>query len=337
MPRTRRQFLISFGAGILGPQVFFDGEERPTRSRWSMIFSNYPTDPVPLKPDPGTWKDDTITATWIGHATVLLNFFGTRIITDPVFSHRIGINLLGLATIGPNRLVEPALQVAELPRVDLILVSHAHMDHLDIPSLARFNRAIPLVVAKNTIDVIDHLGWEHARELDWGESAEVAGVRIEALQVKHFGWRYPWEIDRSRGNWEGRSFNAYLLTKNNHVIVFGGDTAYHENFRVLGRRGVSVDLAILPIGAYNPWIRNHCTPEQAVEMAHHMNAKTILPIHWGTFLQSDEPRFEPIERFRRALEQKPNMVALESVGQTWVMNGHWDIQPGGKMVYPREE
>ncbi|MBI1803365.1 MAG: MBL fold metallo-hydrolase [Ignavibacteriae bacterium] len=282
-----------------------------------MLFANDVTEPAPVRPDPKQWDNSTITAAWIGHATVLINFFGTKIITDPVFSQKIGINLLGLATLGPQRLVEPALRIDELPPVDLILLSHAHMDHLDFPSLRKFNKNISVVMAKNTSDLLFGRGWKDVRELDWGETVTLKGVTIEALKVRHFGWRFPWEKDRSRGEWNGRSFNAYLLSKNGKHIVFGGDTAYQEFFTSLADRNIPIDLAILPIGAYDPWIHVHANPEQAVAMANHMKAKAILPIHWNTFTLSFEPQREPIERLKRALAQHSPTLALDDVGQTW--------------------
>ncbi len=315
---TRRKFLTALGLGALTPRIVLaqDGD-RAHRSWFSMIFGGEETVEPPLKPDPATWSHDTITAAWLGHATVLINFFGTWIITDPVLAERIGLNFLRLFTLGPRRLIWPALKFEELPKIDLILLSHAHMDHLDIATLVRFKRDIPLIIAKNTADVVENMAWKHVYELDWGEKVRVGDVEIEALEVKHFGWRYPWEEDRSRGNWYGRSYNAYLISKNGHHIVFGGDTAYQEHFRRLGERGISVELAIMPIGAYDPWIFNHCNPEQAVQMADQMNAKAIMPIHWRTFVQSNEPTFEPIERFKQALATQPERIALEAVGETW--------------------
>lgn len=314
---TRRKFLTALGIGVLVPQKLFPQEKELKRSRWDLIFGSPDMTQPEFKPDPSLWDDTTITAAWLGHATVLINFFGTKIITDPVFAERIGLNFLGLFTLGPKRLVAPALKIEELPPIDLILLSHAHMDHLDLPSLGKFKRDIPVVMAKNTVDVVDELSLKQVHELDWEEKINIGDVEVEALQVKHFGWRYPWEEDRSRGNWYGRSFNAYLISKNGRHVVFGGDTAHQEYFRRIGERGISVDLAIMPIGAYDPWITNHCNPEQALEMSDHMNAQHIMPIHWRTFIQSDEPTLEPIERFKKAMGEQHQRPALESVGQTW--------------------
>jgi L-ascorbate metabolism protein UlaG (beta-lactamase superfamily) len=273
----------------------------------------------PARPDPAHWDDNTITAAWIGHATVLINFFGVKILTDPVFSDRIGLNFAGLFTIGPRRLVLPALTMEELPPIDLILLSHAHMDHLDLPSLERLDPTIPVVMAQNTTDVLYRTDFRMIYELDWGEWAETRGVRIEALEVTHFGWRYPWERDRSGGYADGRSYNAYLLSRNGRHILFGGDTSYNEHFLSLRERGITVDLAIMPIGAYDPWIRVHANPEQALAMSDHCNARHILPIHWRTFRQSDEPLLEPIERLRRAAGSRQDRIVIDDIGQTWAM------------------
>jgi L-ascorbate metabolism protein UlaG (beta-lactamase superfamily) len=316
---TRRKFLSTLAlAATAAPWLL--GQESQRRSRWEMIAHDEPPVTPAYRPDPSTWSDATITAAWIGHSTVLLNLFGFRIITDPVFSSRIGLNIAGLFTIGPRRLVEPALTIDQLPPIDLILLSHAHLDHLDTPSLRQFDRKIPVVMAKNTADVIEDLGYETVYELDWGQWTQVGDLRIEALEVKHFGWRYPWEQDRSRGYHDGRSYNAYLLRIRDRHVVFGGDTAYQENFTALARRGLTVDLAIMPIGAYDPWIRNHANPEQALAMSDQMNAFHVLPVHWQTFIQSEEPTLEPIQRLKKAAGGSPDRIVLDSIGQTWAMS-----------------
>ena len=317
---SRRKFIAQLGAGALVPSIVFAGEPAVKRSRWDMIFASPDTRRAPLLPDPATWSSDTITAAWIGHSTVLLNFFGMWIITDPVFSDRIGVRILG-QTIGPKRLVYPALHFEKIPKPDLILLSHAHMDHLDIPTLERFDPDIPVIMARNTADVIDDLQFRTVRELDWWGRTHVGDLEIEALRVRHFGWRFPWEQDRSRGNPEGRSYNAYLLTRKGRSVVFGGDTAMHEYFKSVGTRGLSIDLAIMPVGAYDPWIGAHCNPEQAVEMAAHLGARAVMPIHCGTFIQSDEPTAEPIRRFVAASRAAGLQPALAGIGGTRAAEG----------------
>lgn len=315
---SRRKFLGTVGSVVASVPALLARNIGERRSRWEMIAYNEPPEKPTYKPEPALWDNSTITAAWIGQSTILINFFGTRIITDPVFSERIGLNVAGLFTIGPRRLVLPALTISELPPIDLILLSHAHMDHLDVPSLEEFDRSIPVIMAKNTYDVIEDLEFKTVYELDWGKWTQLGDLRIEAMEVKHFGWRYPWEQDRSRGNWEGRSYNAYLLSKNGRHIVFGGDTSYQEKFKALAQRGLRVELAMMPIGAYDPWISNHANPEQALAMCDHMGAERILPMHWHTFIQSEEPTLEPIERLKQASENRPDRIVLDAIGQTWI-------------------
>ena len=313
---TRRSVLAALGSLIIGSRTTLAGD-RPVRSRWDLLFNNEETEAPPLTPDPRSWKNDTITAAWIGHSTVLINFLGTWIITDPMFSERAGLTIAGLFTLGPKRLVAPALSIDQVPRPDVIVLSHAHMDHLDLPSLRRFDPNTPVVMAKNTTDVIGGLDYETIYELDWGQWASVAGLRVEALEVHHFGWRFPWEDDRSRGMKDGRSYNAYLISKNGRNIVFGGDTSYVDYFQRLRERNVSVEVAMMPIGAYDPWIRNHASPEQALAMTKQMGAPVMFPIHWNTFIQSSEPRREPIERLRIAAANSGVAIAVDTIGQTW--------------------
>lgn len=317
---SRRKFVAGLGAGAVAPGMLIGSPEDSTRSGFlRRVLADHPVAEPLFRPEPRTWSDAGITAAWIGHATVLLNFYGVNIITDPVFSERIGLRLLRFFTLGPKRLVGPPIGVGDLPRIDLILLSHAHMDHLDLPSLARFDRSIPVVMAKNTADVLGSLYFKTVTEVDWEERVTIAGVTIEGLKVRHFGWRFPWESDRSKGDWSGRSFNGYLLARNGKHVVFAGDTAAQEYFKGIAARGIDVDLALMPIGAYNPWIRVHASPEQAAAMARQMNARAILPIHWNTFTLSNEPQGEPIERLKAALARDGGgpSLALDAIGQTW--------------------
>jgi L-ascorbate metabolism protein UlaG (beta-lactamase superfamily) len=314
---TRRKFVKGVGVGLLASGEVIAQERRGKFSPLSLLFSNVETAAAAFKPDPKSWDNSAITAAWIGHATVLINFFGTMILTDPVFSKRVGPSIIRLGTFGPKRLVDPALGIDELPPLDLILLSHAHFDHLDLPSLRRLSKNTPVVMAKNTSDLIDDMKWKSVQELDWGEKTTVGAIEVEGLRVNHFGWRYPWEKDRSRGNTAGRSYNGYLLSKNGRHIVFGGDTAYHEHFKAIGDRKINPDLAIMPIGAYDPWIFVHANPEQSAAMAGQMGAKAVLPVHWNTFTLSNEPVREPIERFKKAIGTHSPELALDEIGKTW--------------------
>jgi L-ascorbate metabolism protein UlaG (beta-lactamase superfamily) len=259
---------------------------------------------APQKPDPVSWPDDRLTVSWLGHATVLLNFHGTWLLTDPALEHRIGIGR-GLAKMGPRRLIEPGLRPGELPPLDLVLLSHAHMDHTDLGTLRRLPSDTPVVVQTGNRDLVRR--FRKVEELAWGESTEVDGLRIESTPVRHWGARMI--TDRHRG------YGGYLLQKAGRTVLFAGDTAYTSALTPLGRRG-RIDLAILPIGAYNPWIANHASPEQAWAMFKALDAEYVLPVHHSTFRLSREPADEPISRFLQAAGSEDWRVVASEIGAT---------------------
>src|SRR6266542_2687851 len=211
---------------------------KPTRSaarRWIAhlwrewtVESWRPIAPAFAKPEPSKWSDARVTFAWIGHATVLINFFGVKILTDPVLFPRIGIRLPGF-TIGPKRLVAPALEFGELPKIDVVLLSHAHFDHFDLRTLRRFDENTSVITASNTRDL---LRWTHLRditELRWGErktlNAVAGDIDIIAVRVKHWGARKQRDIHRG--------YNGYLLESRNggrRRILFAGDTALTNSF-----------------------------------------------------------------------------------------------------------
>jgi L-ascorbate metabolism protein UlaG (beta-lactamase superfamily) len=265
-----------------------------------------PIAPAPHHPEPGSWSDEEMTVAWLGHATVLINFYGTWLATDPALRSHIGLNLAGV-TIGPRRLVEPALSIKQLPPLDAVLVSHAHMDHCDLGTLKRLPRHTHAIVQRNNGDLVRR--FRQVSELAWGEAVEVNGARIEAIEVNHWGARRL--TDRHRG------YGGFLITKHDRALVFGGDTAYTKAFSRLRKRFAQIDLAILPIGAYDPYIYAHANPEQAWQMSREMNATYILPMHHSTFRLSREPVKEPIERLFKAAGSESWRVCLSEPGETW--------------------
>lgn len=252
-----------------------------------------------------------MTAAWLGHTTVLLNVYGFHILTDPALGSRVGVSL-GLGTAGPKRYIAPALTAGELPRIDLVLLSHAHMDHMDLPTLARISPQL-IVTAAETRDVLSGLPCPNVVEMRWGQREVVrngAGeLAIEAVEVKHWGQRWPSEAPRG--------YNGYVLRREGKALFFAGDTAMTDRIPALRPQG-PFELAVMPIGAYQPWIRNHCNPEQAVQMALQAGARYILPVHHQTFKLSDEPFTEPIERTQEALRLEPERLALRQIGETFV-------------------
>ncbi|HEV8543833.1 MAG TPA: MBL fold metallo-hydrolase [Verrucomicrobiae bacterium] len=266
--------------------------------------------PARHKPTPADWDSNTITAAWLGHATVLMNFEGVNVITDPVLFSRIGA-YCGVGTIGPLRRQACALRPRELPKIDLVLLSHAHLDHFDIPSLNAIGRP-QVVTAKNTSDLLNDTPLRSYSELSWGESAQIkttAGeIEIEAFQVQHWGAR--WRHDTQRG------YNGYILKRNGKQVIFGGDTALSSGFRGIRSKG-PFEFACMPIGAYNPFIYSHCNPEQALQMANEAGAKYILPMHHYTFRFGREDSAEPLERLEAAMSAEPERLGWKEAGETF--------------------
>ncbi len=262
---------------------------------------------APHRPEPRSWADDRLTAAWLGHATVLINFCGSWIVTDPALEPRVGIGR-GHAKLGPRRLVKPALRARELPPLDLLLLSHAHMDHTDLGTLRSLERDVPVAVQQGNRDLVRR--FRKVEELAWGETTAVDSVTVESVEVRHWGARMV--ADRHRG------YGGYLITKGDHTVLFAGDTAYTDAFDRLGER-VKVDLAILPIGAYDPWIANHASPEQAWRMFKGLGADYLLPVHHSTFRLSREPVEEPIQRLLAAAGSERWRVVAMEVGGSWTL------------------
>jgi L-ascorbate metabolism protein UlaG (beta-lactamase superfamily) len=264
--------------------------------------------PPPAVPTPARWSAAELNVAWIGHASVLVGFAGTTLLTDPAFFERVGVQI-GPLTIGPRRLVAPALRPEELPPLDAVLVTHAHMDSLDRPSLRRIAPATKLlVVPPRTRDLVDDLGFRQVVELGWGERVTAGGVEIEAVEVRHWGRRWPWD------GWRG--YNGYLLTKGATRVLFASDTAFTDT---IGRLGAArdIELAIIGNGAYDPWIRNHANPEQVWQMFTESRAPHLIPVHWDTFRLGREPLGDAMRRLLAAAGPAADRVVIRRVGETW--------------------
>jgi len=278
-----------------------------------MIFDGRgPPQPTAVRPSPAQWSDAAITGSCLGHSTVFLNFLGVHVLTDPVFSKRVGPGIPPFI-LGPKRHFAPALTPKELPAPDVIVLSHAHFDHFDVWSLRKFSKKTPVVTARATKDLLRCLGFRQVHELDWGQSVTVetrAGpIRCTGLEVAHWGARMMRD--------DHRGYNGYLLERGDHAVCFAGDTAYTPAFAQLNHLHRPLDLMLMPIGAYDPWIRAHCSPEQAAAMAREAGARAFVPIHHETFKLSAEAMDEPAARLRAAFADEPHRLLAVSVGETF--------------------
>jgi len=311
----RRTFMVSGAAagaggfGWVGLSSSFPA--RFLRDRFEELGRHVPA--ASRTPAPASWNDNGITAAWLGHATVLINFYGVRILTDPVLFNRIGVDL-GIGSLGPLRQVRCALTPDALPEIDLVLVSHAHFDHLDTPSLAAVRGRPAAVMAAKTSDLLPRRKYSSVTELQWNESTTITTphgeVRVRSVEVRHWGARL--QSDTYRG-WTG-----FVVEREGKRLLIGGDTADTPLFRSYRQHG-PFEAAIMPIGAYDPWIWNHCTPEQAVAMADAAGARLFVPVHHQTFRLSREGDREPIERAEAALRHEQGRLGLRDVGQTVVI------------------
>jgi L-ascorbate metabolism protein UlaG (beta-lactamase superfamily) len=315
MTRFNRRSLLATGAlagaGAAWTTLSESWSARFLRARMAEFGQDVPA--APHTPTPEAWPDNAITLAWLGHATVLVNFYGVRILTDPVLFTRIGVDL-GIGSLGPQRLVQCALPPDTLSDIDLVLVSHAHFDHLDTPSLAAVRGRPAAVMAPATSDLLPRRRYSTVQELRWNESARVATPRgevvVRAIEVKHWGARI--QRDTYRG------YGGFVLEREGRRLLIGGDTAVTNAFRDHRRYG-PFEAAVMPIGAYNPWIANHCTPEQAVTMADAAGARLFLPVHHQTFSLSREPLHEPIGRAEQVLHAERGRLGWREIGETVVL------------------
>ena len=215
-------------------------------------------------------------ATWLGHSTVVLEMDGRRVLTDPVFANRIGPG----SVIGPRRFHPTPAHVTELPKLDAILLSHDHFDHLCAPSMRELAKTgTPVVTALGVGIYLERLGFRHDQivELDWFESAVVGGVRFTATPSQHFS-------GRSLGSRNRTLWASWVIESERHKVFFSGDTGLTPEFEDIGRLYGPFDMIMLEIGAFHPsWGKIHLGPANALEAFRMLGGGTLFPVHWGTF------------------------------------------------------
>jgi len=261
--------------------------------------------------------------TFLGHSSFLLQMGGKNILVDPVFSTRL---------IVLRRQRRPGVLVRDLPPIDLVLVTHAHMDHLDKASLRRVMRATrrirgtspEVVVPHGVEDLVDWMGFERVHALSWWESVEVQGLSVTMTPCKHWGARMFRDMHREYGGY-------FIAPREGGLTLYhSGDTAYFGGFREIGER-LRPDVALLPIGAYFPdaYRTVHTSPEEAVRGFVECGAKWMVPMHFGTFRLGREPMEEPVERLnadalRLGIEGKVRVLAE---GETMLLSASGAVLP----------
>jgi L-ascorbate metabolism protein UlaG (beta-lactamase superfamily) len=264
----------------------------PATITWPTLSALFSTPAVvPDKITRPVRKDARLAVLWVGHATVLLQMDDKIILTDPVFTSTIGQV--------SRRLVEPGIDVENVPAVDVALISHLHFDHLSLGSLSLLERKIgTLIVPQKGLVYVPDYPFESIELPTWS-TWESGGLRVTAVPVRHAGFRYG--IDR---DWMKTSFTGYVVEYHGLTVYFGGDTAYdHGNIVATVARFPAIDLALLPIAPIHPRAHmddRHVDPEEATRIFQELGARFFVPIHFGTFINSEDAPGEPLAALRVA-------------------------------------
>jgi L-ascorbate metabolism protein UlaG (beta-lactamase superfamily) len=261
-----------------------------------------------------------LAATWLGHATVLLEVGGRRVLTDPVWSERVSPS----ESVGPRRNHPVPMPVGDLPPIDVVLVSHDHYDHLDTATVDA------LVATQDAVFVVplgvgSHLArWgvppERVVELDWGQSHDLDGLRLTCTEARHFS-----------GRWLGGNttlWSSWVVAAGDTRVYFGGDSGYTPAYAGIGSDHGPFDLTVLPIGAYDRrWREVHMDPEEAVQAHRELRGEALLPIHWATFDLAFHPWAEPAERVLSAAAEHGVRLALPRPGGRFEPAGELPTDP----------
>lgn len=289
---------------------------RKLRQLWNVVRESH-RQPLLGKPNPPKLVDpDELGITFIGHSSFLVQIAGRNLLIDPVFATRL---------ILLRRARKPGTEIAHLPPIDAVLLTHAHMDHLNLPSLRQIVRhakkltgvAPEAIVPKGVRDLVEKVGFRKVTELEWWESAalEDDDVRVTMTPAKHWGARMFKDTHRL--------FGGYVIEGVGHSVYHSGDTAYFNGFHEIGCR-LKPEIALLPIGAYYPdsYRAVHTSPEEGLQAFLDLGtATTMIPMHFGTFPLGKEPMDEPPVRLMTAARKAgvADRVDVMGEGETLVV------------------
>jgi L-ascorbate metabolism protein UlaG (beta-lactamase superfamily) len=246
-------------------------------------------------PNPGP---DEVVVTFVGHSSFLIQAAAANVLIDPVFSRRVS----PFSFAGPRRARAPGVRFDDLPPISLVLLSHNHYDHCDLATLQLLERRFhpPAVTPLGNVRLLRSAGFRQVEELDWWETASAAPFPVTVTPAQHFSARGP--FDRNRALWGG-----FLIETGGRRILHAGDSGYGPHFREIGARLGPIDLALLPIGAYEPrWFMKdiHMNPAEAVQAHLDLAARQSIAMHFGTFQLTPEGIDEPVRNLSKALRER---------------------------------
>jgi N-acyl-phosphatidylethanolamine-hydrolysing phospholipase D len=254
-------------------------------------------------------KDARLAVVWVGHSTALIQIDDKVVLTDPVFTSTVGQV--------SKRLVEPGIDPKDLPPIDAVLISHMHFDHLSLGSLSEIERKVrTLLLPSGGAAYLTDFGFP-AHELRTWQAWEKDGLRVTAVPVDHVGWRYG--VDEA---WMTQSFTGYVVEYHGLKVYFGGDSAYDQRvFVETGERFPKIDLALIPIGPIEPrsiMRRFHMDPREAIRAFVDLDAARMVPIHYGTFVNSTDKPDDPLRELTNAqkkLDLGARVIAPLAIGE----------------------
>lgn len=285
-----------------------------------------------FKPDPiaKSPASDALKIMWIGHASVLLEIDGKRFLTDPVFSNRTSpfVKAKFLNFLWPKRFYRACERLSDLPKLDGVIISHDHSDHLDYQTIVELGRTgvmffVPLKVG----EILQSWGIDKKQiiELNWWDSVVLNKTHtLIATPARHDSGRSPLSGKRDRTLW-----CSWVIEGPNHKVFFGGDTGYSPDFKTIGKLYGPFDVTFLPIGAYDKnWPEIHINPQEAIKIHKELNGKVLFPIHWGTFNVAIHPWDEPVKEVQKFASQENVSLCLPNPGEVieWpyaVISSQW--------------
>ena len=282
-----------------------------------------PKDNIPTE-TPIFKKNDNIenlNITWLGHSTILINISGMTILTDPVFSDYAS----PFSFIGPKRFSEMPIKIADLPKIDIVLISHDHYDHLDYKTIKLIDDKVDKYIVP--LGVENHLErWKINKNkisnMAWWEEININGLLIGCTPSRHSTSRT--FLDKDSTLWA-----SYVLINDDYKVFFSGDTGYDEHFKEINKKYGDFDISFLEAGQYNvKWKNLHMTPEESVQAGVDLKAKCIMPIHNSAFVISEHPWDDPLERFVKESEKNNIKYITPIIGETINYNenkstSHW--------------
>jgi len=267
--------------------------DRP-RERKKLQASTFSLESIPN--DGSALRNNKIafTATWIGHSTLLYQMDGLNILTDPMWSDRAS----PVSYAGPKRVTPPAVALENLPPVDIVLITHNHYDHCDLPTLKKLGNSPLYIIPLGLGKLLASSGINNYREMDWGQSLNHKGVEIICIPSQHFSSRGM--FDRNKTLW-----CSFVVRNGKHGVCHIGDSGYFPGFREIGEKYGPFDICALPIGAFEPrWFMGsvHMNPSEAVQAFREMKGGVLIPHHWGAFRLADDPFDLPPQLYLQAVE-----------------------------------